>query len=383
MNLFNKRLKILLIYLLFFPVLFNFNKQILSSDNSQNIPSFDYLKKKNNNFYILGPGDVLSLKINEKSNNLNKILTIDGDGTTHLKRLKRIYIQGLTIPELTSILNKEYEKYVYNPDVEIQVVKYRPVKIFIDGEVLQPGLHILPGSSNFSLKNKNNNESVDNSFTAKYQTIFSESNGIYFPTLMDAMRKSGGLTRYADLRTIKVKRKNSISNGGGEIVTSLNLLDALDLKNTSNNIRLLDGDTVFIAKSDTLNIAQISKSLKANLNPNFINVYVGGRVENPSNYKLNKSTSLNEAISIAGGAKIIKGPVKLIRYDSEGNLDNRKFRFKRNAQRGDYKNPFLRDGDVIYIGKSKFNVATEIISEITTPLQGLVTSYGLYEAFSD
>ena len=374
MKLINKKFKILFIFLIFFPFLFN--NQTLSSNNQQNSPSFNYLKKKNNNFYILGPGDVLSLKINDNSKNLNKVLKIDGDGTTHLKRLKRIYIEGLTIPELTSILNKEYEKYVYNPDVEIQVINYRPVKIFIDGEVLEPGLHILPGSRNFSFKKTNKNDPDDDN-------IIENSNGVYFPTLMDAIRKSGGLTRYADLKTIQVKRKNSISNGGGEIVTKLNLLDALDLKNTSNNIRLLDGDTVFIAKSDILNIAQISKFLKANLNPKFISVYVGGRVENPNNFELNKSTSLNEAISIAGGAKVIKGPIQLIRYNNEGDLENRKFRFKRNAPRGDYKNPFLRDGDVIYIGKSKLNIATEIISEITTPLQGLVTSYGLYEALSD
>ena len=68
---------------------------------------------------------------------------------------------------------------------------------------------------------------------------------------------------------------------------------------------------------------------------------------------------------------------------SNGKIDKRKFAFRRDAKRGSYRNPYLRDGDVITIGKNTFNVASEIIGEVTAPLQGLVTTYGLYKVFAD
>ena len=52
-------------------------------------------------------------------------------------------------------------------------------------------------------------------------------------------------------------------------------------------------------------------------------------------------------------------------------LDRRKFAFNRSSERGSYKNPFLQPGDLIYVGKSSFNIANEIIEDITKPFIGL------------
>ena len=58
-----------------------------------------------------------------------------------MPRLDRIYVSGLSIGELTDILNKEYSKYVNEPNVKLSVSTYRPVKVYINGE-LMPGLHL-------------------------------------------------------------------------------------------------------------------------------------------------------------------------------------------------------------------------------------------------
>ena len=55
-----------------------------------------------------------------------------------LKRLNKIYVSGLTIQELKNILQVEYEKFVLNPNINIEVQKYRPITIYIDGEVENP-----------------------------------------------------------------------------------------------------------------------------------------------------------------------------------------------------------------------------------------------------
>ena len=79
----------------------------------------------------------------------------------------------------------------------------------------------------------------------------------------------------------------------------------------------------------------------------------------------------------------MKGPIRFLRYNSDGSIDVRKFAYRRNAKRGSYKNPILKDGDIVYITKSSLNLTTEVLSEITAPFQGILSSYTLYKAFSN
>ena len=52
--------------------------------------------------------------------------------------------------------------------------------------------------------------------------------------------------------------------------------------NESQNIRLFDGDTVFVARSPTELREQIIQAGQTNLSPDFIQVYVTGRVREPA-----------------------------------------------------------------------------------------------------
>ena len=81
--------------------------------------------------------------------------------------------------------------------------------------------------------------------------------------------------------------------------------------------------------------------------------------------------------------KIFKGPITLIRSGQNGILEKRKFRYSKGAAKGTYKNPYLYEGDIFYVGKNKFSLASEIINEITAPAQGIVNVYGIYKIFSD
>ena len=95
-------------------------------------PTEDYIRNiPDDKFYILGAGDFLKLKVTEDAPELDQIFRVDGQGTTLLRRLGKIYIEGLTIKELTNILNKEYSKYLINPDVEITIERYRPIKYML------------------------------------------------------------------------------------------------------------------------------------------------------------------------------------------------------------------------------------------------------------
>ena len=44
-------------------------------------------------------------------------------------QIKRIFVNGLTIPELNKLLNESYKKYVKKPDVEAYIDNYRPIRL--------------------------------------------------------------------------------------------------------------------------------------------------------------------------------------------------------------------------------------------------------------
>ena len=174
---------------------------------------------------------------------------------------------------MTEILNKAYKKFVIQPEVKISIISYRPVKVFIEGEVVNPGVYNLAGSG--SPLNLNDEVKSQTSPTTEDNKDSKISDNIFFPSLVDIIRNSGGLTENADLTKIKVVRNNSISKGGGRIETTVNLMQTLNGIDPSQNLRILDGDNIIIGYSEEPIIAQLRKTVKANLNPKFINVFVG------------------------------------------------------------------------------------------------------------
>ena len=70
-----------------------------------------------------------------------------------------------------------------------------------------------------------------------------------------------------------------------------------------------------------------------------------------------KASVLSDAIDMAGGTKALKGPIRFVRFNNDGTVDKRKFSYRPSAKRGSYKNPKLRNGDLIVVGTSllKYN----------------------------
>ena len=331
----------------------------------------DYIKNfPDNNFYILGPGDFLKIEVSEFTSDLDQKFIIDGQGIAKIQRLNDIYVSGLTIEELTKILNKEYEKYLKKPNVKLTILKYRPVKVYLSGEVESPGYYVLKGTYF---------EELESEEIAKRDLIFNN----FFPSLFFVIRESGGVTVNADLKNVIVTRQNSITNGSGRIQTNLNLINTISLNDLSQNIRILDGDTIYIPKSDVPVLSDIAMATRTNINPKFIEVFVNGRVNNPGKIKLNKGITLNEAIEISGGTKVIKGKLVFLRYNPDGTVDRRKFSIKRSAKRGSYKNPYLRSGDFINLERGLLGTTTEVLGDITDPFNGLVSTYGLLKIIND
>lgn len=353
-----------------------------AKESSLNI---NYLNSNHGQDYILGPGDTLEIlfsgleiEINNDEQIKKNYKTIKGDGSIFLERFGNIYIEGLTINELTKLLEEKYSEYLKIPKVEIKIITYRPIKVFIEGEVPNPGLYTLKGSYDESdLGIKTVNEIPDPTNFDFSSTI---ADSFFFPKIFDLIRNAGGISIYSDLENVEVVRINNLSNGGGKIKANINLLDMIENGNSLNNIRLFDGDYIRIPRFENPSLGQLSKAMKSNLNPKFINVKVSGHVEQPGLLELTKASTLNDAINYAGGLKFASGYINFFRINKDGILEKRVIRHSSRNTSGSYKNPFLQSGDMVFVTKGKLKKITDVITETSTPVLNI---YGMYKILSD
>ena len=198
------------------------------------------------------------------------------------------------------------------------------------------------------------------------------------PTLFDALRAAKGVTPFSQLDTVQITRKRPFSQGGGKVRTNVNFLRLISDGDEDVNIRLYDGDAVFVRKSDDVLRDQLLAASRTNLSPDFIEVFVSGRVKEPGPQQLPQGASLNQAIASAGGPKLLRGRVEFLRFTQEGATDRRLFGYNPNATSGDYRNPVLMPGDVVRVNESLVSASLEFLNEITAPAVGLYSVYSIY-----
>ena len=75
-------------------------------------------------------------------------------------------------------------------------------------------------------------------------------NNYVSPTVFDALRMSGGITSSSDLENIVLIRKDTQTNGGGKIKTTLNLKKFLQEGDSTHNLNLYDRDEIIVKKLD-------------------------------------------------------------------------------------------------------------------------------------
>ena len=340
--------------------------------------------------YILGPGDSLQIDLLDLPE-LSGTFTIGPDGTLYLPRLKVLYVEGLTVQELGLFLTEQFSTYVKSPELYIRPLVYRPVRIFIGGEVKRPGYYTLTGNQKITEITKQAEDLNNNAFINSPTPLLSQQSGLgsvdsggistlgaFFPTVFDVIRSAQGITAYSDLTKVEVTRRQPISFGGGRIRAKLNFLSLLTEGDESQNIRLFDGDVVRVGKSEQVLREQLLKAGQTNLSPQFLQVYVSGRVKEPGGVVLPQASALNQAISLAGGLKLMHGSIEFVRFTREGEIDRRIFNYNPNAPSDDYRNPILMAGDIIRVRDSIASASVELLNELTAPMVGIYSVYSIY-----
>ncbi len=352
------------------------------------------------------------------------IYSINNEGELMLPLLKETYVRGLTTNEISNLLSKKYLNSEYiSSEVEIRIANFKPQRILINGEIRNPGIYKFAGYSSgeflavenikddTSQKGEMENDTedsiskeIDGDNMTKGQLNRRESNASLnqisqnnntrqsfqikrpsenFTTISNAIRRAGGITSKTDLSRIEIIRDIPIGKGGGKQRAVVDFTSFLNESDPTNDIRLFDGDRIFLPKLATASSDIIPKSILTGLSPRFITVDIFGRVENPGTIKLPLEASLSDAINITGPIRPLSGKIYLIRYNKDGTILNKNISYSARAKRGSKRNPFVKQGDLISVKNSLLGKSTGIIREFTAPFVGIYSTKEIIGSFND
>jgi polysaccharide export outer membrane protein len=208
--------------------------------------------------YFVGNGDVLAINVYENED-LSTTVRVTADNTIRVPLIGEVSVKGLSVSQVSKKLEDLFaDGYLINPQVDEYIKEYRSKKATILGQIRNPGLFELQGEI----------------------------------TLLEFISTAGGILIDAG-NTATIKRKKPKDSQEDSIIIDLERL--IKEGDTSLNLPIRDGDSVYIAKADIF--------------------YVSGEVKKPDSYKLDSDMSVIKAITKAGGFSKIasKGKVRIIR----------------------------------------------------------------------
>ncbi len=355
--------------------------------------------------YILDTGDILNIEFINLPE-LSGLFSIDEQGEIYFERLKYTYVRGLTIKELTKFLEERYEEFLLNPEIYIRINTFKPIRISINGELRFPGKITFPAFTTDYLKIEeeslretrliDNQTSFDNleapvssqneNTTISYlegSTNFIKGPNTYVTTLSNAIQQAGGLTTYSDLSKIEIIRDVPIGKGGGKKRAIINFLPYINERDISTDIRLFDGDSIFIPTLQEKDKSILHKSILSGLSPKFIDVKVSGQIENPGIVSIPLEGALSDAMNLTGPKKPLSGKIFLIRYKKDGSLIRKSIKYSANASPGSEGNPYLISGDLITVKNSFYGRTSGVIKAVTDPFVGIYAATELYQNITD
>jgi polysaccharide biosynthesis/export protein len=229
---------------------------------------------KAGNAYLLGPEDVLSIRVLNREELGDAPYPIDLRGEIGLPRVGRVHAAGLTVEQLEARLVVLYRDFLQKPIVNIQVVEYHSQPISILGAVAVPGVHQIRGRR----------------------------------TLLEIVSEAAGLKADAG-STIEITRQkawgpiplsnNALDSSEQFFTASVSIYSLMGAKNPKENILVMPWDVITVPKAEF--------------------VYVIGAVKRAGAFALSEKSDLSilEAVSLADGLERTAAPrsAKILRPD--------------------------------------------------------------------
>jgi polysaccharide biosynthesis/export protein len=236
--------------------------------NLQTAPNLSNINKAN---YVLGPGDQLQLNMYGQTDLFTGPSTVLVDGTISLPFVGQVPVAGKTVTEVEATVTERYKRYFKRPYVTIVLVKPRQLTLAASGEVVKPGTYPFAG--------------IDQ-----------------IPTVSQLLKLSGGVTPSADLRNVQVRRSRFGESGSYENI-SVNLMKLIQEGDISQDIRMRDGDIVFVPVATRPSLADFAAAVDSSFaatNTEPLNIAVIGEVFRPGPYTVQASNTVVGAAGTQG-----------------------------------------------------------------------------------
>lgn len=94
--------------------------------------------------YLLYPGDQIDVRT-PTAPELNQQLTVGPDGRIAMPLIGQVMAADRSISELEYALVEAYTPVLRRPEVEVVLRQAGPLKVWVDGEVRNPGVYDMPG----------------------------------------------------------------------------------------------------------------------------------------------------------------------------------------------------------------------------------------------
>jgi polysaccharide export outer membrane protein len=208
--------------------------------------------------YVVGPQDVLNIT-SQDDPTLSGKFTVEADLTFTFPLLGRVRAGGLTLREVESQLQAKLvdQGFFKDPQIMVSIEQYKSQKVFIVGEVRNPGAYALSGDMRL----------VEALALAGSTLPTAAGEVVIVPAGSDSMMVKPASIVEAEASGTPVVRVNlrELQNGAFQ-----------------QNVQLAGGDTVFVLKAE--------------------NIYVFGQVKNPGAYPLQQDvTTVLQGLALAGG----------------------------------------------------------------------------------
>ena len=190
--------------------------------------------------YVVGPGDRLEVQLigNTKG---RYSLVVNRDGRVMFPELGPIVVSGMRFDAARERIEARVSEQMIGTRAVVSLGDMRSIRVFVLGEAEQPGSYTVSGLS----------------------------------TVTNALFASGGVKKIGSLRNIQLKRN-------GKLVQRLDLYDLLMNGDTSDDVRLLPGDVIFIP-------------------PVGNTVAVTGQIRRPAIYELKGEGTVADLLHLGGG----------------------------------------------------------------------------------
>ena len=220
--------------------------------------------------YTLDTGDILRVSVFgvEGLGGTDDVFT---DGTVTFPLLGNVYVRGLTLAEVNDLMTDLYGRFVKRPLITVILERGRSLQVAIIGEVNTPGNYTISALGS-GINNNTARGSGPPTSAAR-------------PKVTDLFGLAGGLTVSANVKQIKLKRKEN----GQESIYNLDFWKLLQEGDLDQDALLQDGDVIIVQKQDEINPKEYRQLIDANFGIKYIkppNVTVVGEVNRPGAYKL-------------------------------------------------------------------------------------------------